>query len=75
MMELLAKQQIDYSIMHLEEIRTYYTLFKKHRYHPPCFTATITDANVLAFIIKETYWRAEANEFYPALTGSKTPTD
>lgn len=64
MMALLEKHHIPYSMIHLEEMGTYYTLFKKHRYHPPCFTIQIMDATVLEFILEETYWRAEANEFF-----------
>ncbi|MDR0140050.1 hypothetical protein RFW18_20010 [Metabacillus idriensis] len=61
---LFKEKKIEYTLTQLEEKRTYYTLFKKHHYHPPCFTVKIMDSNILSFILEETYWLPAQNEFY-----------
>lgn len=62
--KFLIDNKIDYELKYLEEKRAYYTLFKKHQYHPPCFTVQINDAYSLRQIIDETYWLAAQNDFY-----------
>lgn len=58
------KNEIDYTLIHLEEKRTYYTAFKKHHYQPPCFTVKIKDLRSLILVLEETYWLPTQNEFY-----------
>lgn len=61
---LFNKNKIQFTLNLLEEKRSYYTLFKKHQYQPPCFTAKITDSQSLTLIINETFWLPAQNEFY-----------
>ncbi|WP_102346388.1 hypothetical protein [Bacillus sp. Marseille-P3661] len=61
---LFKKNSIDYELNFLQEQRTYYTLFQKHKYHPPCFTVTIMEPRSLLLTIEETYWLPAQNEFY-----------
>lgn len=61
---LFNKNKIDYTLIKLEEMRTYYTFFKKHQYHPPCFTVKITDSRSLKLMLEETFWLPAQNEFY-----------
>ncbi|MED4227828.1 hypothetical protein [Neobacillus cucumis] len=56
---------INYKIRFLDEVQTYWTAFKKVKYHPPYFTVKITDSRSLIYVLEETYWLAASlNEFY-----------
>lgn len=59
-----SDNKLEYKLSYLEEQRTYYTLFKKHVYHPPCFTVKITDPGLIKSVLEETYWLPTQNEFY-----------
>ncbi|UFT98432.1 hypothetical protein KO561_14680 [Radiobacillus kanasensis] len=60
----LDKNDCSYTLTHLEENRTYYTLFQKHQYHPPCFTVEIEESKKLRVVMEETFWLPAQNEFY-----------
>ncbi|SEN96879.1 hypothetical protein SAMN05192533_1338 [Mesobacillus persicus] len=60
----LQENKMDYRFFHLEETRTYYTLFKKHQYHPPCFVVEVIDSLSLKLLVEETFWLPAQNEFY-----------
>ncbi|MGK7377630.1 hypothetical protein ACSFXN_07285 [Planococcus sp. 1R117A] len=60
----LHENKIDFTLSSLEEKRTYYDFSGKHQYHPPCFTARITDSDSLALLLNKTYWLAAENEFF-----------
>jgi hypothetical protein len=60
----LNENKIDFTLIHLEEKKTYYDFFGKHQYHPPCFTTRIKDSHSLALILNETFWLPVQNEFY-----------
>ncbi len=64
LISLFNKNEIDYTLIHLEEKRTFYTALKKHQYQPPCFTVKIMDSSTLILVLEETYWLPTQNEFY-----------
>jgi hypothetical protein len=61
---LLNDNNIEFTLIYLEEKRTYYNLSGRHQYHPPCFTSRIEDLHSLDMILKETFWLPAQNEFY-----------
>jgi hypothetical protein len=62
--KLLKDKGLEYQLIYLEEKRTYYDFTGRHQYHPPCFTAKVSDLKSLKFLIGETYWLPTQNEFY-----------
>lgn len=60
----LNQNKIEFTLNNLDEKRSYYDIFGRHLYHPPCFTAKIKDSDTLALLLNETFWLPSQNEFY-----------
>lgn len=61
----LENLEVNYKIRFLDEVQTYWTAFKKVKYHPPYFTVQIKDSRSLIDVLEETFWLAASlNEFY-----------
>lgn len=61
--------KIKYNIRFLDEVQTYWTAFKKVKYHPTYFTVQITNPSSLIDVLEKTFWlAANLNEFYTIST-------